>query len=114
IDPVRTMPPDVALEGAGDCVFDHTRNMFRMGYGPRSDAAARDVVADEFSVEVAALELADPRFYHMDTALCPLTNGEVIYVPSAFTPAGLAVISERITPDPRTQLSADDAPNPAA
>ena len=109
IDTVRTMPPDVALEGAGDCVFDHTRNMFWMGYGPRSDAAARDVVADEFGIEVVALELADPRFYHMDTALCPLTNGEVIYVPSAFTSGGRAVIAERIAADQRIELAADDA-----
>ena len=114
IDTVRTMPADVALEGAGDCVFDHTRNMFWMGYGPRSDAAARDVVSDEFGIEVAALELADPRFYHMDTALCPLTNGEVIYVPSAFTPAGRAVIAERIAADQRIELSADDARKLAA
>ena len=85
-----------------------------MGYGPRSDAAARDVVADEFGIEVVALELADPRFYHMDTALCPLTNGEVIYVPSAFTPAGRAVIAERIAADQRIELAADDARKLAA
>ncbi len=36
------------LEGAGDCVWDQTRSMFWMGYGPRSDAAARDAVADRF------------------------------------------------------------------
>jgi len=114
IDTVRTMPAELALEGAGDCVFDHTRNLFWMGYGPRSDAAARDVVADEFDIEVVALELADPRFYHMDTALCPLTNGEVIYVPSAFTPAGRAVIAERIAPDQRIELADGDARKLAA
>ena len=41
IDAVRKLPPGVVLEGAGDCVFDATRNLFWMGYGPRSDAAAR-------------------------------------------------------------------------
>jgi N-dimethylarginine dimethylaminohydrolase len=114
IHSVRSMPEGVALEGAGDCVFDRTRNMFWMGYGPRSDAAARDVVADEFGIEVEALELADPRFYHMDTALCPLTNGEVIYVPSAFTPTGQAVIADRIPAEARIAIGASDARRLAA
>ena len=30
--------------------------------------------------EAIALELADERFYHMDTALCPLPGGEVMYL----------------------------------
>src|SRR5262245_12236224 len=114
INAIRMLPENVALEGAGDCVFDQTRNLFWMGYGPRSDKAARDHVADGFGIEVLALELADPRFYHMDTALCPLTNGEVIYVPTAFTNAGRAVIAERIAPDKRIELAADDARRLAA
>src|SRR5215470_7014524 len=109
IDTVRTMPADVALEGAGDCVFDHTRNLFWMGYGQRSDAAARDIVADEFAPEVVALELADERFYHMDTALCPLSGGEVLYYPGAFTSAGRAVIAERVSADDRIEIAFDDA-----
>ena len=71
---VRTLPDDIVLEGAGDCVFDETRNLFWMGYGPRSDTAAREVVEKTFGVEVVALELVDPRFYHMDTALCGLAE----------------------------------------
>ena len=50
---------DVVLEGAGDCVWDETRKLFWMGYGPRSDAAARHAVADAFGEDVVALELAD-------------------------------------------------------
>ena len=68
--------------------WTQTRKLFWMGYGPRSDAAARRPVEDMFGVEVCALELADQRFYHMDTALCPLPGGEVMYVPEAFTARG--------------------------
>ena len=81
IDSVRKLPDGVVLEGAGDCVFDQTRNMFWLGHGQRSDAAAQRAVEDTFGVKVTALELADPRFYHMDTALSPLPRGEVMYVP---------------------------------
>ena len=83
IDGVTKLPAGLVLEGAGDCVWDERRNLFWMGYGPRSDAAAAHAVADMFAREVVALELADERFYHMDTALAPLPGGEVMDV---FTP----------------------------
>ena len=114
IDTVKHLPEDVVLEGAGDCVWDETRHRFWMGYGPRSDAAAQAVVADLFGAEVVALELADPRFYHMDTTLCPLTRGDVIYFPGAFTEDGLAEIRARIAPERRIEIDAADAATLAA
>jgi N-dimethylarginine dimethylaminohydrolase len=108
IDGVTKLPADLVLEGAGDCVFDATRRLFWMGYGPRSDAAARHVVTDLFGHEVIALELADERFYHMDTALCPLSGGEVMYLPSAFTAAGRAEIRRRIAPPDRIEIAPED------
>jgi N-dimethylarginine dimethylaminohydrolase len=109
IDTVRTLPSDLVLEGAGDCVWDGTRGMFWIGFGPRSDAAARDLVEDQFGVPAVALELVDPRFYHMDTALCPLTHGEVIYVPGAFTSLGQTMIRDRVEPGLRIELAPEDA-----
>ena len=114
VDAVRRMPGDLLLEGAGDCVFDATRNLFWMGYGPRSDRDACPVIEETFGVEAVALALADPRFYHMDTALCPLPRGEVMYVPEAFTSQGLAAIRDRVTPDRRIELGAADARRLAA
>jgi ornithine aminotransferase len=93
---VHTMPDDVVLEGAGDCVWDAARNLFWVGYGPRSDKEAADVVARTFGVEALPLELVDPRFYHMDTALLPLPRGEVAYVPSAFSKKGIELLTARI------------------
>jgi N-dimethylarginine dimethylaminohydrolase len=108
IDGMTKLLPGLALEGAGDCVFDARRNLFWMGYGPRSDAAARHVVADVFGQEVAAIELADQRFYHMDTALCPLDGGEVMYLPGAFTRAGRAEIRARIAREDRIEIGPED------
>ena len=96
-------------EGAGDCVFDRARNLFWMGYGPRSDIAARRAIEDTFDVEALPLKLADPRFYHMDTALSALPNGEVMYVPGAFTPEGRALIADRVSAAQRIALDMDDA-----
>jgi N-dimethylarginine dimethylaminohydrolase len=114
IDAVIRLPENVVLEGAGDCVFDRTRSLFWMGYGPRSDQRAQKIVADTFGVEVVAQQLADPRFYHMDTALCPLTGGELIYIPSAFTSVGRAAIEARVAPEQRIAVGEDDAVRLAA
>jgi len=114
VDCVRTLPQNLVLEGAGDCVWDETRTLFWMGYGPRSDAAARDAVADMYGRDVLALELADLRFYHMDTALVPLPGGEVMYLPEAFTAAGRAAIRERVAPDQRIELGMADGRRLAA
>jgi N-dimethylarginine dimethylaminohydrolase len=109
ISAVRTMPEGVCLEGAGDCVWDKSRQMFWMGYGPRSDRDAARVVTETFGLETAALELVDPRFYHMDTALSALPHGEIMYVPSAFDADGLRQIHDRTTSDQRIELSPKDA-----
>jgi N-dimethylarginine dimethylaminohydrolase len=109
IDDVRPLPPGLVLEGAGDCVHDATRDLFWLGFGPRSDAAARAAVADTFGREVVALELADARFYHMDTALCPLPGGEILFVPQAFTTAGRDAIAARAGPQSLIAVGDGDA-----
>src|ERR1700756_1246206 len=63
IDVVRKLPKELVLEGAGDCVWDARRNLFWMGYGPRSSPSAAHAVKDMFGQDVVALELADARFY---------------------------------------------------
>jgi N-dimethylarginine dimethylaminohydrolase len=67
-----------------------------------------------FGQDVIALELADPRFYHMDTALAPLPGGEVMYLPSAFTAAGLAAIREHVAPHERIEIAIEDGRRLAA
>ncbi len=111
---VHKLPEHLVLEGAGDCVWDQTRNLFWMGCGQRSDAAARDTVEREFGVEAVVLELVDPRFYHMDTALRPLPGGELIYYPNAFTALGRSEICRRVDADKRIPIKFDDARRLAA
>jgi N-dimethylarginine dimethylaminohydrolase len=111
---VATLPDGLVLEGAGDCVWDAARNLFWMGYGQRSDLAARAAVEDAFGVEVVALELADPRFYHIDTALSALPGGELMYLPAAFTAAARAAIAERATAMQRIAIADANAGRLAA
>jgi len=108
IDVVRKLPKHLVLEGAGDCVWDTRRKLFWMGYGLRSDAGAARAVEDMFGQDVVALELADARFYHMDTALAPLPGGEVMYLPGAFSAAGRVAIRERVAPHERVEIAIED------
>lgn len=114
IDQVTEMPQGVALEGAGDCLWDAKRALLWMGCGFRSDAAAAGVVEDNFGVPCVALTLANPSYYHLDTAMCALPCGAVIYYPGAFTPAALELIHARVAPADRIALNAADAAQFAA
>jgi arginine dihydrolase len=109
VDGIRKLPDNLVLEGAGDCVWDERRKLFWMGCGPRSDFAARHAVTDVFGQDAQALELTDPRFYHMDTALAPLPRGEVMYLPGAFTAAGNAAIRDRVASHQRIAIAFEDA-----
>ena len=111
LDAVEALPGDMIQEGAGDCIWDPYRGQFWMGCGPRSDRAAANVVADYFAVECVALELADPSFYHLDTAFCALPTGDVIYYPAAFiqpreAPSrSVSRPRQRIAPRPRRGIA---------
>ena len=111
---VHPMPEDVALEGAGDCVWDPVRRCFWLGHGQRSDARAAATISRVFDTDVVPLELVDPRFYHMDTALVPLRYGDVLAVRSAFSDDGWRVIRGRIGVENLLEVDAEDAATLAA
>jgi N-dimethylarginine dimethylaminohydrolase len=114
LNSVVEMPAGVPLEGAGDCIFDPHRKQFWVGCGPRSDPAARAVVEKVYGLPAVSLPLADPRFYHLDTAFCALPCGAVVYYPAAFTAEGLAAIHATVAPADRIELDAADAERFAA
>jgi N-dimethylarginine dimethylaminohydrolase len=96
LEEVQMMPEGVFQEGAGDCIWDRKRRFFWAGYGQRSVRAAAEEIARFFGKEVVPLELATPEFYHLDVCMCPLSGGEIIFYPGAFTPESLAVLRERV------------------
>lgn len=109
IERVAALPDGVVMEGAGDCLFDEARNLFWMGFGHRSERRAADAVATIFGVGVVPLQLADPRFYHLDTAFCPLPSGDVIYHAGAFTDEARAMIAKHVPESRRVVLSDAEA-----
>src|SRR6204780_4842373 len=92
--------PDVRVpvhinEGEGDILF--TGRALMAGYGFRSDQAAAAELASVFGQPVVSLHLVDPRFYHLDTALCVLDGDTAMYYPAAFDDAGRAAIAGQFT-----------------
>lgn len=70
-------------EGEGDFVW--TGDRILAGAGFRADRAARAELTEVFGLPVVPLELVDPRFYHLDTALAVLDHERVAYYPPAFS-----------------------------
>ncbi|MGW4057313.1 dimethylargininase [Amycolatopsis sp. NPDC004747] len=96
-----TMPEKIN-EAEGD--FAWTGNLLLAGTGFRTDPAAHAEAQEVLGVPVVSLQLVDPRYYHLDTALFVLaeatdtTRAQIAYYPEAFS-AGSCRVLERLFPD---------------
>jgi N-dimethylarginine dimethylaminohydrolase len=78
-------------EGEGDIVV--AERAILAGHGSRTDVAVAGELEELFGLPVLSLRLTDPRFYHLDTALCVLDADTAAYYPAAFDDAGRAVLA---------------------
>lgn len=92
--------PIAAQEGEGDLLL--VGEVILAGHGFRSSLASHAEVAAVFGREVVSLRLVDPRFYHLDAAVCvldPAPGGvqpaNIAYLPGAFDERSRAVLAER-------------------
>ncbi|MGY8526168.1 dimethylarginine dimethylaminohydrolase family protein [Paracidovorax citrulli] len=108
VDEVGTLPQGSFQEGAGDCIWDARRGHFWAGFGPRSSLQGAQLAGEFFGQEVVALELSTQRSYHLDVCFCPLSGGEILYYPPAFTAAALETLRRRVPPAMRIEAGADD------
>lgn len=97
--------PEHVNEGEGD--FAVTESRLLAGRGFRSSPLSHGEAQEFFGRPVIGLDLVDPRFYHLDTALCVLGGDDVMYHPAAFSSGSRAVL-QRLFPQALT-ASADDA-----
>jgi N-dimethylarginine dimethylaminohydrolase len=104
-----SLPADIVLEGAGDCIWDRERELFWVGFGPRSSEQAAMVVEETFGIPTLGMELVDARFYHLDTAFSVLAGGEIMYFKGALSPSSLRVLHDRVDSRDRIEVSEEDA-----
>ena len=91
-------------EGQGDLL--PVGEMVLAGTGFRTDAQAHAEVAAITGMPVLGLELVDPRFYHLDTALAVLDDGTIAFYPPAFSDRSSAKL-QALFPDAIVVGSAD-------
>ncbi len=91
-------------EGEGD--FLRAGELMLAGTGFRTSLAAHREVQEYFGVQVISLELVDPHFYHLDTALFVLDHAMVAYYPPAFSASSNALLRQ-LFPDAIIATDAD-------
>jgi N-dimethylarginine dimethylaminohydrolase len=102
-------PQHIAFEGAGDALFDRALPVLWFGHGFRSDAAAAGAIEKTIGCRTIPLRLTDPRFYHLDTCLCPLDEGWLLYYPAAFDHRSLEKIRSLVPHEKRLEVGEADA-----
>ena len=100
---------DTVHEGAGDCIWDASRQLFWVGSGPRSSPDAGSRVRDFFRRQVVELPLATKQFYHLDTCFCPLSGGEILYYPPALTPVARNRVRDLVPAHLLIEATAEEA-----
>jgi N-dimethylarginine dimethylaminohydrolase len=80
-------------EGEGD--FALAGDVLLAGTGFRTDVEAHREAEQLFGREVVTLELVDPRYYHLDTALFVVDRDQIAYNPAAFSDASRSELQHR-------------------
>ena len=100
----------VTNEGEGDLLT--IGDVILAGTGFRTDRAAHAEAQELFGRPVISLDLVDPSFYHLDTALAVLASDAaaplVAYYPPAFSTGSRRVL-EKLFPDAVVATAADAA-----
>lgn len=101
------LPEGICFEGAGDALF--SGDTLYAGYVPRSDLEAYPYIANLWEIRVVALKLVDPRFYHLDTCFCPLSDGYLMYYPGAFNSEDNLIIENEFSEEKRIPVTEEEA-----
>lgn len=106
---VLELPRGVVFEGAGDSLIHRGGEWIWAAYGQRTDLQSHALVADWLGWELVSLRLVNPYFYHLDTCMCPLADGYLMYWPAAFDMEARAEIARRVPAHKRIEVSDEDA-----
>lgn len=80
-------------EGEGDHLLDYS-GLHWIGTGFRTNVMAINEIERFLDTCVNTLFLTDERWYHLDTCFCPLSNGEILWYPDAFSDSSQQLIRD--------------------
>ncbi|WP_212998605.1 dimethylargininase [Winogradskya consettensis] len=91
-----TKQGDSVNEGEGDFAYLPAAygGMILAGHGFRTEPAAHLEAQEILGRPVISLQLVDPAFYHLDTALAALDDRHITYYPEAFSEASRRVLRQ--------------------
>lgn len=84
------VPEDVLYEGSGETLL--WKNKILVGYGQRSNGKIKNYLAETLDAEVIGLKLIDPKYYHLDTALFPVSDNLIAYYKDAFSEDSIHIL----------------------
>jgi N-dimethylarginine dimethylaminohydrolase len=80
-------------EGEGDFLLVGDTILAASGF--RSDTRSHQEISEIFGRDVVSLQLVNPSFYHLDTALAVIDSETIAYVPSAFDQPSVDILRDR-------------------
>lgn len=89
----EVVEPQQVNEGEGDFLLVGDTILAASGF--RSDTGSHQEIADIYGREVVSLQLVNPSYYHLDTALAVIDSSTIAYLPSAFDERSLSILRER-------------------
>lgn len=90
---LEDLPAGLApFEGTGDGLWHPGRALLWAGVGPRSSQAAWRAASERIDAPLVRLELVDPDFYHLDTALAPIDERTCLWFPGALSNVGRELV----------------------
>jgi N-dimethylarginine dimethylaminohydrolase len=84
------VPEPFYYEGSGETML--WRDTILLGFGQRSDEAVMELLRTTFGRPVISFEMELPEYYHLDTALFPLSDETLVYYPRSFGPVDTATL----------------------
>jgi N-dimethylarginine dimethylaminohydrolase len=82
---------------AGEAELKYVRDNLYIGhYGPETTPSALAWFRDTFNMHVIPLQQNDPRYYHLDCFLFPLTREKIITCPKLIEPKALKVLEKYV------------------
>lgn len=91
---LSTRSASTLFEGMGDAIWLPGHRLLLGGYGHRTTLEIYGEVAERVEADVVVFELANPRFYHLDTCLSILDFRSALACRDAFTTEGWALIQK--------------------
>lgn len=90
---LEVVEPESVNEGEGDFLLVGDTILAASGF--RSDTSSHQEIAGIYGRDVVSLQLVNPSFYHLDTALAVIDSSMIAYLPSAFDDRSVGILRER-------------------